>query len=125
SSRDKNGTSTIALTADSIGMFFIATTTPNIYTLSLHDALPIFASPSAHTPEPVTLANVHVGASDQMAISITNTATNDGFSEKLRSGVHTTELKSSRTVACSLLPAGSEDNTHLIVGLDTSSAGAK
>jgi hypothetical protein len=125
SAGDKSGTATIALTSDGMGTSGLANTTLTSQTVNVTGAVYRFASPSAHTPEPVTLANVHVGASDQMAISITNTATNDGFSEKLDASFTGTTGSATATGSFSLLAAGSTDNSSLIVGLDTSSAGAK
>ena len=52
----------------------VLTVSGNVYRL---------ASASTHTPESVILGNVHVGAVDQMVLMLSNTAANDGFSEKL------------------------------------------
>jgi len=124
SAGDKSGTATIALTSDGMGTSGLANTALTSQTVNVTGAVYRLASPSVHTPEPVTLSNVHVGAPDQMAISITNTATNDGFSEKLDASFTGTTGSGTATGSFSLA-AGSTDNSSLIVGLDTSSAGAK
>jgi hypothetical protein len=47
-----------------------------------------FANPSAHTPEPVSFGNFHVGdAAPSQAISLTNNVPNDGFSEALNATI--------------------------------------
>jgi hypothetical protein len=89
------------------------------------------AQPSAHSPEPVTLGNVRVGAVAQQALTISNLAPNDGFSEKLNASIGGATAGVTATGAFTLLAPGAPGNaaatntTSLVVGLDTTSAGAK
>ena len=83
------------------------------------------AEPSAHSPAPVMLANVHVGDVSQQALSISNTAANDGFSENLNANLGTTTGNATASGSFNGLTAGSSDSSSLIVGVDTSTAGAK
>ena len=82
------------------------------------------AAPSA-IGSPLTFSgNHHVG--DLVAaqnLSLTNTATADGFSEKLDAGIVTSTGGAVGTGSVSLLAAGG-NNTALQVGLDTSEVGA-
>ncbi len=93
--------------------------------LSITGAVFRLASASAHSPEPVTLPNVHVGDVDQTGITITNTATNDNFSEKLDATFGTPTGNATASGSVALLAPGSSDSSSLIVGLDTSVAGAR
>jgi hypothetical protein len=72
----------------------------------------------------VLFANQRVGDSGHVALSITNTAAADGFSEALNASIG----GNGNVLAggsFNLLAAGNTDNTSLLVGLDTSSAGAR
>src|SRR6266576_7138614 len=69
--------------SSSLCFFFNDTATTEIYTLSLHDALPIFATPNA---SPV----------------ISRKTTTDPDKER-RSEEHTSELQSRRDIVCRLL----------------------
>ncbi len=93
--------------------------------LSITGAVFRLASANAHSPEPVTLANQHVGDSVTQAISITNTATNDGFSEKLDASFTGTTGNATASGFFNLLAPGATNNTSLLVGVDTSAAGAR
>ena len=73
----------------------------------------------------VQFGSVHVGDVVSQALSLTNTAVNDGFSERLDAsfdGVSDTRILTSGAV--SGLGAGASDNTSLVIGLDTSTAGS-
>ena len=56
-------------------------------TLQITGAAYRLAAPSTHTPEPVNFGIVHVGDSLQQALSITNSAASDGFSERLNASI--------------------------------------
>ncbi len=82
------------------------------------------AQASAHTPEPVTLANQRVGGTATQALSLTNTAAADGFSERLNAsfgGVSDARITTSGAI--SLLAAGATDTSRMLVGLNTAAAG--
>src|SRR5438132_10174453 len=86
-----------SLTSSFISSFFQTSATTKIYTLSLHDALPIFA----HAPHPGGLSS---------------TATTDGRrckSRRQRSEEHTSELQSHSDLVCRLLLEKKKSkNTH-------------
>ena len=82
------------------------------------------AQASAHTPEPVVI-NARVGDMAEQALSLTNTAANDGFSESLNGSIGGATGDVSASGAFSLLAAGATDNINLTVGIDTGTAGAK
>ena len=83
------------------------------------------ALPGPHTPEPVSLGEVHVGAVVTQALSLTNTAPTNGYYETLDAGVGNATAGVTAAGSFSLLAAGATDSTHLVVGLDTSSDGDK
>jgi hypothetical protein len=85
-----------------------------------------YASPSAHTPEPVNLGNRHVGdAAPSQALTLSNTAANDGFSERLNAafGAPTGGVTSSGSF--NQLAPGATNSTSLTVGYSTATAGSK
>ncbi|MFO1198003.1 MAG: choice-of-anchor D domain-containing protein [Burkholderiaceae bacterium] len=83
------------------------------------------AQPSQHSPEPVNFGNVRVGASVGQALTISNLAPNDGFSEKLNASIGSPTGSATAVGSFNLLAAGATDGASLVVGLNTSSAGAK
>jgi hypothetical protein len=85
-----------------------------------------YAAASTHTPEPVAFGNHHVGDVVSTALSITNTAAADGYSEALDASIGggtggVTGVNGSFTG----LVAGATNNSSLTVGLNTSSTGSK
>src|SRR5437868_14930044 len=87
------------ITALSLFFFFTATAPTQLYTLSLHDALPIFAK----TPVPVVVAG---GAGDGRSLTdfahFAMDAGCRGLAE-MRSEEHTSELQSRFDLVCRLL----------------------
>jgi hypothetical protein len=84
------------------------------------------ASASAHSPEPVNFGIVHVGDVLQQALSIGNTAINDGFSERLDATIGSlTGSATTNSGSFTALAPGATNNTSLVVGIDTATAGAK
>ena len=84
-----------------------------------------YASASAHSPEPVVLANVHVGETSELALTINNTAAADGYSESMNASIGGATGHATAAGSFNLLAAGTSNSTSLVVGVDTSSAGAK
>ncbi len=77
--------------------------------------------PSAHTPEPVVFANRHVGDAASQALSLTNTAANDGFSERLNAsigGVTGNATSNSGSFSCAERRRD-RNASALTVGIDT------
>ena len=116
---DGTGTSGLGITplaSQIIGVSGDISTTGNVYSLAS-------ASPAA--PNPVDFGNVRVGTVTDQALSLTNTAANDGFSEKLNASISSNGAPVTATGSFNLLAAQSTDSSSLHVGIDTSSAGAK
>src|SRR5690349_19859614 len=81
--------------------FFNATATTEIYTLSLHDALPIFrdlVAVSHRRRNEVKRMRVHVDAGHALGLDRRHVTTHT-----LRSEEHTSELQSRRDLVCRLL----------------------
>ena len=86
-------------------------------TLSISGAAYRLAAPSAHTPEPVSFGNVHVGAAATQALSITNTAANDGFSEKLDASLGGATGNATASGSFSLLgPTATNNSSRSLTG---------
>ena len=83
------------------------------------------ADPSDHAPEPVDFGSLHVGDVAMQALSITNQALNDGFSERLNATMTAASGDATATGSFTLLGAGSTDATSLVVGINTANPGAK
>jgi hypothetical protein len=82
------------------------------------------AQSSLHSPEPVAFGNVHVGASTSQALTLGNTAPANGYSESLDAGIAVASGAVTASGSFSRLAAGASNNTSLLVGLNTSAAGA-
>src|SRR2546430_16832480 len=78
--------------------FFNDTATTEIYTLSLHDALPIYLTKSRITPAGGTLAYPRP---DSPCVS--RATASPRFSGRRRSEEHTSELQSQSNLVCRLL----------------------
>ena len=81
------------------------------------------ASASAATPSPVVFANQRVGGTLSQALTISNTAPNSGFSERLNGSISASGAATAGGSFSSLAAGGS--SSALFVGVDTSTAGAK
>src|SRR2546430_12191442 len=80
--------------------FFNYTATTEIYTLSLHDSLPIWAARSSATPEISAPTTIHPARASQMASAPSPQPTS---SARPRSEEHTSELQSQSNIVCRLL----------------------
>src|SRR5690349_25024367 len=76
--------------------FFNDTATTEIYTLSLHDALPIFCACSFNFERPSTVIDLRVLAMQAEPPELT-------VQTRVRSEEHTSELQSRRDLVCRLL----------------------
>ena len=95
-------------------------------TLSITGAAYRLAAAGAHTPEPVNFGNVHVGAAPSQALTISNIAAADGFSESLNASFGgTTGGVITNGGSFTLLAPGASNNSALAVGISTASAGSK
>ncbi|MDQ6758364.1 MAG: choice-of-anchor D domain-containing protein [Acidobacteriota bacterium] len=125
SAGNKAGTASITLQSDGTGSSGLGLTTLPSQTVNVTGSVFRLAAPGAHSPEPVTLANQHVGDGVTQAISLTNAATNDGFSEKLDASFTGTTGNATGSGSFTLLGPGATNDTSLLVGVDTSAAGAR
>jgi hypothetical protein len=122
---NKSGTATITLTSDGSGTSGLGTTSLTPQTVNVSGAVYRLASASAHTPEPVSFGNVHVGDIKTQALTIQNTAANDNFSEKLNASIGSATAGITATGSFNLLAPQATNNSSLVVGLNTATAGAK
>src|SRR5439155_23377305 len=85
--------------------FFIDTATTDIYTLSLHDALPICRRPSGRGPHGFAHARILGQDTRSRSTSARNHfgAQRSGIPEFVRSEEHTSELQSRGHLVCRLL----------------------
>jgi hypothetical protein len=84
------------------------------------------ASASAHAPEPVVIGNQRVGGTLTQALTLTNTAAADGFSEGLNASIGgATGTANANGGSFNVLAAGATNNSSLAVGVDTATSGAK
>jgi len=93
-------------------------------TLAITGSAYNLASASPAAPNPVVFANQREGGSLSQALSLSNIAPANGFSESLNASIS----GSGPVLASgsfSLLAAGGNNSTALVVGLDTRTAGAK
>lgn len=116
---DGSGTSGLGITAlpsQSVGITGVIQAVGNVFRL---------ASPSPVAPNPVDFGNVRLGSIASQALTLSNTAPNDGFSEKLNASIATSSPGMTASGSISLLAPQASNNSALVVGLDTSSAGAR
>ena len=66
-----------------------------------------------------------MGDAAQQALTLSNQAANDGFSESLTANFSGTAGDATAAGSIDLLSPGAVDSASLVVGVDTSSAGAK
>src|SRR2546429_1203870 len=83
--------------------FFNDTATTEIYTLSLHDALPIFINDTVAYPSYVTVTPSGVNAHTWLASTSDVRALSKASSSTDRSEEHTSELQSRLHLVCRLL----------------------
>src|SRR5690606_41454177 len=85
--------------------FFHDTANTDIYTLSLHDALPILVSESYYEVEPEKeLTEEDLKIMEALArLNNAKAETNSAFNETARSEEHTSELQSRENLVCRLL----------------------
>jgi hypothetical protein len=118
-----SGTAVITLASDGTGSSGFAALGIGTQTIHVVGNTYRLASASAATPNPVLFANQRVGGTATQALSISNTAAPDGFSESLNVSIGSSGAVNAGGVVNQLAAGGSSN--ELFVGLDTSSAGAK
>ena len=119
----KNGVATITLASDGTGTSGFAATGIGTQTVDVSGNVYRLASASAVAPAAVNLAAQRVGGTLGQALSLTNTAAADGFSERLNASI--TGAGSVVTSGGIRLLAAGASSSALTVQVDTSTAGAK
>jgi hypothetical protein len=94
-------------------------------TLNITGAAYNLAAAGTITPNPIALANQHVGGSATQALTVTNTAAAGAYSEKLDATFGTLTGSVTTSGAPISLLAAQSSSTALALGLNTSTAGAK
>ena len=122
----QNGTATLSLISDGTGSSELGLTGLPDRTVTVTGGVYRLAQPTAHTPEPVSLGNFHVGDTAIQSLSLTNAAPADGFSEALRAALGgTTGAAVTNNGTFGPLAPGATNATSLAVGIDTTTAGTK
>ena len=122
----KSGTASITFNSNGSGSSGLGLTSLASQTVNVTGSVFRLAAASAHTPEPVNLGIVHVGDVAQQALSITNTAASDGFSERLNASIGSpTGSATTNSGSFTALVPGATNSTSLVVGVSTATAGAK
>ena len=119
----KAGVATITLASDGTGTSGFSPLALTSQNVNVSGNVFRLATASAVTPSPVVLANQRVGGTATQALSFTNTAASDGFSEALNASIAATGTATSGG-SFSLLAAGASSSA-LFVGVNTVTAGAK
>jgi len=124
----KSGTVVVGLTSDGTGSSGLGNTSLTAQTITV-TAGNVYRFAAANTVGNVTLPNVHVGGTfGTSALTVKNTAANDGFSEKLDASVIGLTGFAGGNGSINLLAGNSTDNSSIVVDLggstNTSSAGA-
>ncbi|HUB44321.1 MAG TPA: choice-of-anchor D domain-containing protein [Acetobacteraceae bacterium] len=119
----RSGTAVLDLTSDGNGVDTLGTTALATQTIAATGTLFNYATASLVAPNPINFGEAHVGASLSRALSITNTATADGFSESLDASFTTIRGAVNASGTISALAAAHSDNTHLDINLGTAQDG--
>ena len=121
---NKSGTATIALTSDGTGTSGLANTLLTSQTVSVTGSVFRLASGGAAPAGPVNFGIVHVGDTASQTLTVTNTAANDGFSEKLNAAVTAQSGAATGTGTANQILPGS-NSTALSLNMNTGTAGVK
>lgn len=119
----KTGSATLTLTSDGSGTSGLTNTALVSVGLSALGDVFRLAAPLV-TSNPINFGNHHVGESVSAAVSVQNSSTADGFSEKLDASLTNVVGPNVFAGSASLLGAGAT-STGIGASLDTSSAGNK
>src|SRR5258706_332945 len=123
---NKSGTATINFVSDGTGTSGLGQTQLLAQDVNVTGSVFRTAVASAVAPNPVNFGNVRLGTTQTQALTISNTAASDGFSERLNASFSGSSGAATTSGAgVSLLAAGASNNTGLIVGIDTSAVGNK
>ncbi len=114
----KSGSIAVNLVSNGLGTSGLGTTPIATQLISASGTVYRLAAPSGHSPEPVNLGVVHVGESfGTQSLTISNTAANDGYSEKLDVGFGPVTGAATASGSVFLLAPQATDSSSLSVGL--------
>jgi Hint domain len=122
---NKSGQAVISLISDGNGIDGLGTTAIGSQTVTVTGAVYRLAAASPYSPQPINLGNSHVNDSVTQALTITNTAVADGFSEALDAGIGSATGAISAAGSFTALAAGLSNNGSLSVALNTGTAGIR
>jgi MYXO-CTERM domain-containing protein len=122
---DKSGTASVALASNGDGSSGLGTTSLPSQIVNVTGAAYRFAEATVNTASPVDFGIVHVGDTVEQAVSISNSAVADSYSESLNASVGTKTGDATGSGSFNLLAAGATESTNIKVGVDTTSAGSK
>ncbi|MBT8061567.1 MAG: choice-of-anchor D domain-containing protein, partial [Gammaproteobacteria bacterium] len=122
---DKSGVASIDFVSDGEGINSLGQTDLASQNVQVTGAVYRLAEATIDNVLDFDFGNVQVGATLSQALSISNTALGDGFSEALNAsfGNITDARITSNGGTISLLAAGATDDTSMVLGIDTSSSG--
>jgi hypothetical protein len=121
----ENGTATINLTSDGLGTSGLGTTALTSQTVTVTGTVFRLAQASISGGNAVSFGIVHVGDDVQRAVSVSNVAANDGFSESLDASIGgATAGVTTNSGSLGQLAAGGTNSTALAVGINTLVAGS-
>ena len=119
---NKSGTATIELVSNGNGTSGLGNTTLASQTINVSGD--VYRLASGSTTETVSFGATHVGDLVSQTLTVSNTATTDGYSEKLDASFGTATGGITTNGVASLIDAGS-NSSAMSVGIDTTTAGAK
>ncbi|NND54664.1 MAG: choice-of-anchor D domain-containing protein, partial [Gammaproteobacteria bacterium] len=121
---NRAGTVELTFTSDGEGTSGLAAIESGAQSVDVMGTVFRLAAAGAHSPEPVVI-HARVGDTAEQALSITNTATADGFSESLNAILGSATDDATAAGSFDLLGAGETDASSLVVGIDTTASGVK
>jgi hypothetical protein len=118
---NRSGTVDLSYSSDGTGTSGFAAISAGTQSIDVSGAVYRLAEGQA-APDPINFGNVHLNDVASQALTVSNIAANDGFSESLGVGVGSSGDASVSGAVTGLIAAGSNDS-NLSVALDTSLAG--
>jgi hypothetical protein len=119
----RTGTAVLALTTDGTGIDFLGITPLKSQTIAVSGTLFSYATASAVAP--VSFGSRHVGDTLSQVLSITNTGTADGFTEKLDGTIAAVTGAATAIGSFRTLAAGHTDSSSLTVKLAATGDGVR
>jgi len=121
----KSGVVTLGVESDGSGTSGLGTTSLGSETVNVTGTVYRYAEATVDTTSSITFGVVHVGDTVEQAVGIRNSAVADGYSESLNASVTGTAGSATGSGSFDLIAAGDTNNTGIVVGIDTNTAGSK